>query len=290
MKISSGLSLAALFVAATGAFLRAEEEPREVYDVSYESDLRKYLSETHSVETGERDEEGNPVTKDVYYDKADLTLTDGFEVDTKKTVSETTNDDEGNEITTTTVTATGGIVVKATGSKIFGNGRTISSTAHETDVKGSGDLFFLSGVTLSVENLTIAGTTDAAAKTGRAFATGNVSSSVLDVGAGTTIENRRLVADAYTNYRASGGAIVSAHIMDEIRLTSGVDGADVVFSGNVAVGNIVAYTDSQGEEQTETLGATGGAIFASGLLSVSGAGTTMFQNNSAVSEAATARC
>lgn len=288
MKISSGLSFAALFVAATGAFLRAEEEPRETYDVSAESDLRKYLSETHSVETGETDEEGNPVTKDVYYDNADLSLTDGFEVDTTKTESETTTDDEGDEITTTTVTATGGIGVKATGSKILGNGRTISSTAHELGVEGSGDLFFLSGVTLSVENLTIAGTADASKKTGRAFATGNVSSSVLNVGAGTTIENRRLVADGYTNYRASGGAIVSAHIMDEIRLTSGADGADVVFGGNVAVGNVVAYTDSEGEEQTETLGATGGAIFASGLLSVSGAGTTVFQNNSSVSEAAAA--
>ncbi|MGN0861006.1 MAG: autotransporter domain-containing protein [Candidatus Spyradosoma sp.] len=288
MKISSGLSFAALFVAATGAFLRAEEEPRETYDVSAESDLRKYLSETHSVETGETDEEGNPVTKDVYYDNADLSLTEGFGVDTTKTESETTTDDEGNEITTTTVTATGGIGVKATGSKILGNGRTISSTAHELGVEGSGDLFFLSGVTLSVENLTIAGTADAAKKTGRAFATGNVSSSVLNVGAGTTIENRRLVADGYTNYRASGGAIVSAHIMDEIRLTSGADGADVVFSGNVAVGNVVAYADSEGEAQTETLGATGGAIFASGLLSVSGAGTTVFRDNRAESEAATA--
>ena len=290
MKFSSGLSLAALLVAATGALLRAEETRAE-YDVSTESaesDLRKYLSETHSVETGETDEEGNPVTKDVYYDDADLTLTAAFEVDTTKIETETTTDDEGDEITTTTVTATGGIVVNATGSKILGNGKTISSTAHELNVEGSGDLFFLSGVTLSVENLTIAGTADAAKKTGRAFATGNVSSSVLNIGAGTTIENRRLVADGYTNYRASGGAIVSAHIMDEIRLTSGADGADVVFSGNVAVGNIVAHTDSQGEEQTETLGATGGAIFASGLLSVSGAGTTMFQDNSAVSEAATA--
>ena len=137
-------------------------------------------------------------------------------------------------------------------------------------------------MTLSVENLTLTGTTDETKKTGRAFATANTNtiSTYLTLGAGTTVENRRLVADGSTNYRANGGALVSANITDVVTLTG-----NVVFRGNVAVvSEITTGTDST----TTKLSAAGGAIFASGLLEISGTGTTSFESNRAVSEVATA--
>ncbi|MBQ8723581.1 MAG: hypothetical protein IJY80_04770, partial [Opitutales bacterium] len=89
------------------------------------------------------------------------------------------------------------------------------------------------------------------------------------------------------NYRAQGGAIVSASISDEISLVSTASG-DIAFRGNVALGKEISATDSSGETVTEKLDAAGGAVFTSGLFSVSGAGTTAFENNSAVSETGTA--
>ena len=212
----------ALFLAAgtlSPCVILAEETTRDSYDVADGDALRKYLSEKYLPEGAE---------KETYRDNADLNITQDFRVDT--TATETSEDADGNESSETT--ATGSIEVLATGSKILGGGRTISSSEVDLSVKGAGDIFFLDGVTLSVENVTFAGTTDETKKTGRVFTTGNsAAGTTLDIGAGTRFENRRLVADERTNYRAQGGALVSAHIMDEIRLASGENG-DVVFSGS----------------------------------------------------------
>lgn len=268
----------ALFLAAgtlSPCVIFAEETTRDSYDVADGDALRKYLSETYLPEGAE---------KETYRDNADLNITQDFRVDT--TATETSEDADGNESAETT--ATGSIEVLATGSKILGGGRTISSSEVDLSVKGAGDVFFLDGVTLSVENVAFAGTTDETKKTGRVFTTGNsAAGTTLDIGAGTRFENRRLVADERTNYRAQGGALVSAHIMDEIRLASGENG-DVVFSGNLAHGREISYENSSGETASENLAAAGGAVFASGLLEISGAGTTRFENNRAVSDAAAA--
>ena len=268
----------ALFLAAgtlSPCVIFAEETTRDSYDVADGDALRKYLSEKYLPEGAE---------KETYRDNADLNITQDFRVDT--TATETSEDADGNESSETT--ATGSIEVLATGSKILGGGRTISSSEVDLSVKGAGDIFFLDGVTLSVENVTFAGTTDETKKTGRVFTTGNsAAGTTLDIGAGTRFENRRLVADERTNYRAQGGALVSAHIMDEIRLASGENG-DVVFSGNLAHGREISYENSSGETASENLAAAGGAVFASGLLEISGAGTTRFENNRAVSDAAAA--
>ena len=268
----------ALFLAAgtlSPCVIFAEETTRDSYDVADGDALRKYLSETYLPEGAE---------KETYRDNADLNITQDFRVDT--TATETSEDADGNESSETT--ATGSIEVLATGSKILGGGRTISSSEVDLSVKGAGDVFFLDGVTLSVENVAFAGTTDETKKTGRVFTTGNsAAGTTLDIGAGTCFKNRRLVADERTNYRAQGGALVSAHIMDEIRLASGENG-DVVFSGNLAHGREISYENSSGETASENLAAAGGAVFASGLLEISGAGTTRFENNRAVSDAAAA--
>lgn len=268
----------ALFLAAgtlSPCVILAEETTRDSYDVADGDALRKYLSEKYLPEGAE---------KETYRDNADLNITQDFRVDT--TATETSEDADGNESSETT--ATGSIEVLATGSKILGGGRTISSSEVDLSVKGAGDIFFLDGVTLSVENVTFAGTTDETKKTGRVFTTGNsAAGTTLDISAGTRFENRRLVADERTNYRAQGGALVSAHIMDEIRLASGENG-DVIFSGNLAHGREISYENSSGETASENLAAAGGAVFASGLLEISGAGTTRFENNRAVSDAAAA--
>lgn len=263
-KNKKAFALSAFFVAASALAVAAETT---TYDVGDEAALRKYLSEKYSwTEPGEN---GESIVKESYYDNSELKITADIFVETTK-------------IETSATTANNGISVNATNIKILGNGKTISSSEIELSVAGSGDLFFLNGVALSVENLKLAGTTDEAKKTGRAFATGNSISSRLTLGAGTTIENRRLVADASANYRALGSALVSAHIADEVKLTSAA-GANIAFRGNTAVGREI--TTSSG---TEKLSASGGAIYASGLLSISGAGTTLFTKNSAVSEVAAA--
>ena len=187
----------ALFLAAgtlSPCVIFAEETTRDSYDVADGDALRKYLSETYLPEGAE---------KETYRDNADLNITQDFRVDT--TATETSEDADGNESSETT--ATGSIEVLATGSKILGGGRTISSSEVDLSVKGAGDIFFLDGVTLSVENVAFAGTTDETKKTGRVFTTGNsAAGTTLDIGAGTRFENRRLVADERTNYRAQGGA------------------------------------------------------------------------------------
>ena len=153
----------ALFLAAgtlSPCVIFAEETTRDSYDVADGDALRKYLSEKYLPEGAE---------KETYRDNADLNITQDFRVDT--TATETSEDADGNESSETT--ATGSIEVLATGSKILGGGRTISSSEVDLSVKGAGDIFFLDGVTLSVENVAFAGTTDETKKTGRVFTTGN---------------------------------------------------------------------------------------------------------------------
>ena len=187
-----------------------------------------------------------PVTRTKINNPSDIT------VDTTRTQTEEIKDADGNVTGTQNITyADNAISVSATGCKLSGAGFTISSSGISSDAKGSGDLFFLSGTSLSVENIKFAGTSDETKKTGRVFITGNSLFSTLNIGAGTLLENRRLVADEFTNYRAQGGALVSAHIMDEIKLESATSG-NVVFRGNVAYGGAENF-------------AGGGAVSASGL-------------------------
>ena len=261
MRISSAFSrktlprialLAAGTLAGTAAIFA--DDSREQISVETEDELRAALAETYLPDDATDDSEA------VYHDDADVTLAGDIYIET---LSE--SDDSA-----------GTIDIYASGVAIDGNGCTISSSATDTDVAGSGDLFFLTdGVSLSISDLTITGTTDETLKTGRAFITGNSASSVvsLTLGAGTTVENRRLVSDDSTTYLAHGGALVSALITDEIYFTSSADG-DVTFNGNTAI----SADDT----------AAGGAVFASGLLQISGAGTTLLSGNSAVSEAAEA--
>ena len=264
------LSVSTLFAAETNA--------REQISVDSEAALRAALSETYQPDgtTEESDRK--------FHDNADVTLAGDITVITTRT--EEIKDADGN-VTGTTTFAGNVINVLAENVKIFGGGLTIASSEIATDINGSGDIFFLNGVKLSVENITFTGTTDTAKKTGRVFTTGNSLQTKINIGAGTVFENRRLVADEKTNYRAQGGAIVSACISDEIALASSASG-DIVFKGNFAHGKVLSSTDSSGETVTETLNAAGGAVFASGLLSVSGTGTTLFESNSAVSDAGTA--
>ena len=263
------LSLFTLFAAGTLSFSTGlgAETARDQISVANEAELRAALSEKYQPDgtTEEKDQ--------IYHDNADVTLTESFSVNTTQSVDVT--DADGN-VTGTEIQANAPIIVRTTGCKIFGNGKTISSSEITTDVKGSGDLFILSGNSLSVENITFAGTADSTKKTGRVFTTDYAYFSSLKIGAGTLFENRRLVSDEYTNYRAAGGAIVSAHIMDEILLESSATGGNVSFVGNVV------YSASEEES------AFGGAISASGLLSVSGGGQAAFENNSAISDKATA--
>lgn len=273
---ASQKTLPIMTLVAAGALaplvLRAEESARPAYGVSTEADLRKYLSEKTFLPDG-----GEAGKDETYYSNSDLTLENDVFADTTLAL------DEESEA------ATGTVEVLATGSKIFGGGHVISSSELELSVKGSGDLFFLNGTVLSVENVAFAGTTDDTKKTGRVFTTGNASglSSGVVLGAGTTIENRRLVADEYTNYRALGGALVSAQILDTVYLTSSEAG-DVVFRGNTAYGAVITYQNSDGEDVSEDLSAFGGAVYASGLVEISGAGTTVFSGNAAYSENSTA--
>ncbi len=265
------LSLAAFLSAGTLSpfVLCAETAERASYDVSTESDLRKYLSEKSFLPAG-----GEAGKDETYWNNSDLALTGDLCVDTLLDES---------------VDGTGTIEVLATDVKIFGGGNVVSSSELELSASGSGDLFFLNGTALSAENVTFAGTTDEAKKTGRVFTTINSTalSSSISLGAGTTIENRRLVADAYTNYRAQGGALISAHILDTVYFASSESG-DVVFRGNAAVGGLVSYENSAGESVSEDLNAYGGAVYAVGLVKISGAGTTLFSGNTAYSENQTA--
>ncbi|MBQ7331859.1 MAG: hypothetical protein IJW39_01260, partial [Opitutales bacterium] len=275
------LSLMTLFAAGTLSVstLWAETIEREQISVSDQDELREALS----VPVGTDDKD-----VPIYRNNADVTLTGNIDVTTTRTAD--IKDSDGN-VTGTATYADNTIEVLADNVKLRGEGHEISSSEIDLDVNGSGDLFFLDGVKLSVENITFAGTTDATKKTGRVFLLGNAVHSILDIGAGTVFENRRLVADEYTNYRARGGALVSARILDEVTLESSAseDGSgDIVFRGNLAHGKVLSSTNSDGETVTETLDAAGGAVFASGLLSVSGAGTTLFENNSAISDAGTA--
>ena len=270
-----------LFAAGTLSVstLWAETIEREQISVSDQDELREALS----VPVGTDDKD-----VPIYRNNADVTLTGNIDVTTTRTAD--IKDSDGN-VTGTATYADNTIEVLADNVKLRGEGHEISSSEIDLDVNGSGDLFFLDGVKLSVENITFAGTTDATKKTGRVFLLGNAVHSILDIGAGTVFENRRLVADEYTNYRARGGALVSARILDEVTLESSAseDGSgDIVFRGNLAHGKVLSSTNSDGETVTETLDAAGGAVFASGLLSVSGAGTTLFENNSAISDAGTA--
>lgn len=264
------LSLFTLLAAGTLSFSSAfAEGTREQISVSDEAGLRAALSEKYQPDgtTEEKDK--------IYHDNADITLAVDITVVTTRTQTEEIKDADGNVTGTQDIIyADNAISVSATGCKLSGAGFTISSSEISSDVKGSGDLFFLSGTSLSVENIKFAGTSDETKKTGRVFITGNSLFSTLNIGAGTSFENRRLVADEFTNYRAQGGALVSAHIMDEIKLESATSG-NVVFRGNVALGSAENF-------------AGGGAISASGLLAVSGSGETVFENNSAVSEKETA--
>lgn len=265
------LSLAAFLSAGTLSpfVLCAATAERASYDVSTESDLRKYLSEKSFLPAG-----GEAGKDETYWNNSDLALTGDLYVDTLLDES---------------VEGTGTIEVLASGVKISGGGNVVSSSELELSASGSGDLFFLNGTALSAENVTFAGTTDKSKKTGRVFTTVNSAalSSSISLGAGTTIENRRLVADAYTNYRAQGGALISAHILDTVYFASSASG-DVVFRGNAAVGGLVSYENSAGESVSEDLNAYGGAVYAVGLVKISGAGTTLFSGNSAYSENQTA--
>ncbi|MBR6797362.1 MAG: autotransporter domain-containing protein [Opitutales bacterium] len=269
------LSLFTLLAAGTLSFSSAfAEGTREQISVSDEAGLRAALSEKYQPDgtTEEKDK--------IYHDNADIILSGAIFVDTTRTQTEEIKDTDGSVTGTQNITyADNTIFVSATGCKLSGAGFTISSSEISSDVKGSGDLFFLSGTSLSVENIKFAGTLDETKKTGRVFITGNSLFSTLNIGAGTLLENRRLVADEFTNYRAQGGALVSAHIMDEIKLESvkleSATSGNVVFRGNVALGSAENF-------------AGGGAISASGLLAVSGSGETVFENNSAVSEKETA--
>ena len=269
------LSLFTLLAAGTLSFSSAlAEGTREQISVSDEAGLRAALSEKYQPDgtTEEKDK--------IYHDNADITLADNITVDTTRTQTEEIKDADGNVTGTQNITyADNAISVSATGCKLSGAGFTIFSSEISPDVKGSGDLFFLSGTSLSVENIKFAGTSDETKKTGRVFITGNSLFSTINIGAGTSLENRRLVADEFTNYRAQGGALVSAHIMDEIKLESvkleSATSGNVVFRGNVAHGGAENF-------------AGGGAVSASGLLAVSGSGETVFENNSAVSEKETA--
>ena len=256
----------------------AEILVREQISVDSEAALRAALSETYQPDgtTEESDRK--------YHNNADVTLTGDITVTTTRT--EEIKDAEGN-VTGTTTFAGNAVNVLADNVKILGGGFTIASSAIALDVSGSGDLFFLDGVKLSVENIKFAGTADTTKKTGRVFTTGNSLQTKINIGAGTVFENRRLVADAKTNYRAQGGAIVSASISDEISLASSASG-NITFSGNLVLGKEISSTNSSGETVTEKLDAAGGAVFASGLFSVSGAGTTAFENNAAISETGTA--
>lgn len=269
--------LAAGTLSASPLFAADSSAEREEIFVDTEAALRAALSEKYQPE-GSGDE-----GESVYHDNADIVLTNAIEINTTKT-EEATDADSGSEGVTV---ANNVIVVLASGTELLGGGNTVSSSEIDIGVKGSGDIFFLEGVLLSAENITFTGTTDSEKKTGRVFTTSNLSYSKLNLGPGTVIENRRLVADESTNYRAQGGAVVSAHIMDEVALASSASG-NISFSGNQAFGAQISSTDSSGDSVTETFDAAGGAVFASGLLSVSGAGETLFNNNAAISEAGTA--
>ncbi|MBQ8445688.1 MAG: hypothetical protein IJX22_04820, partial [Opitutales bacterium] len=190
------LSLMTLFAAGTlsaSTLFAAETPAREQISVDSEAALRAVLSERYQPD-GTAEESDRK-----FHSNADVTLAGDISVTTIRT--EEIKDTDGN-ITGTTTFADNVVNVLADNVKILGGGFEIASSSISLDVNGSGDLFFLDGVTLSVENITFAGTTDATKKTGRVFTTGNSLQTKINIGAGTVFENRRLVADGKTNYRA----------------------------------------------------------------------------------------
>lgn len=239
-------------LAAAGALHAPLLCAADEHSVASADDLKEYLSKQKSE------------TDKTYYDNATLTLTDNISVETILPGT----DDSGN-----TTFSSGTISVLANGVKILGEGKTISSREYDESDSGSGDIFFIAGTTLSVENITFSATTTTegfSKKTGRVFTTQNgTTASTLNLGNKTKFENRVLVADASTNYAARGGAIVSASVLDSVS----VEGT-VSFSGNVA-----AATGSSDADSTTLVNAFGGAVYTSGLFSVASDAMLTFSKN-----------
>jgi len=108
-------------------------------------------------------------------------------------------------------------------------------------------------------------------ETGRFFLLNNAAT--LNLGEKVTLSGGSLYADSTTPYGARGGAILSAHILDEISIGAGTN----QFSGNIV--------RDKSSADAENSGAFGGAIYASGLVSVDELASLTFSQNSVSSDA-----
>jgi len=154
--------------------------------------------------------------------------------------------------------------------KVTLTGETISPQnyeASEIPLETNLNLFTLSANEVFLTSLKLSA--DMNKETGRFFLLDDIAT--LNLGENVTFSYGSHSADSTTPYGARGGAILSTHILDEISIGAGT---------NEFISNAIKDKSSADAENS---GAFGGAIYASGLVSVDELSNLTFSKNSAIS-------
>jgi len=186
---------------------------------------------------------------------------DGAEIKVGSAITVTTFDTETNTANPISILA----------KKVTLTGETISPQnyeASEIPLETNLNLFTLSANEVFLTSLKLS--VDTPKETGRFFLLDNIAT--LNLGENVTFSNGSHSADSTTPYGARGGAILSTHILDEISIGAGT---------NEFISNAIKDKSSADAENS---GAFGGAIYASGLVSVDELSNLTFKENSAISD------